>query len=343
MRNARPTTLAILALCGAVTGCHVTGPASVETGRAAYNVAIQSTNNEQLLLNLVRLKYRDPPYFLEVSSVATSFDFGASASAGASLPESADKAYSLGVGASYAEKPTVAYTPLQGDKFVTQLMSPIDLNTILLLYHSGWSIERVFRICLQSMNGLKNAPSASGPTPDYLPRYQEFVKAAKLLRALQVRGVLDMGQVPSKDKEKTIVEMRLAKSALGSPEARELCRLLRLEEGRTSFQLTTEVGTGGKERICVVPRSLMASLFFVSQAVQVPTHDEQAGRVTVTRDPQGNRFDWQEVIGGLMKIHSSRERPRDAYVAVHYRGSWFYIDDSDLTGKSTFSLLMQLF
>jgi hypothetical protein len=30
-------------------------------------------------------------------------------------------------------------------------------------------------------------------------------------------------------------------------------------------------------------------------------------------------------------------------VAVQYRGSWFYIDDSDLSSKSTFNLLGQLF
>lgn len=51
-------------------GCHATGPMSVKTGRASYNVAIQQTNNEQLLLNLVRLRYRDPPYFLEVSGLS---------------------------------------------------------------------------------------------------------------------------------------------------------------------------------------------------------------------------------------------------------------------------------
>ena len=30
-------------------------------------------------------------------------------------------------------------------------------------------------------------------------------------------------------------------------------------------------------------------------------------------------------------------------VRLKYRNHWFYIDDSDLTSKSTFSLLMQLF
>ena len=58
-------------LAAAIAGCSVVGPASVRTGRADYNTAIQQTNAEQLLLNLVRLRYRDVPYFLEVASVST--------------------------------------------------------------------------------------------------------------------------------------------------------------------------------------------------------------------------------------------------------------------------------
>jgi len=54
-------------------------------------------------------------------------------------------------------------------------------------------------------------------------------------------------------------------------------------------------------------------------------------------------YELREVTGGLMHIHSSRQEPKNAYVAVRYRGNWFYIDDSDLTSKSTFSLLTQLF
>jgi len=65
--------------------------------------------------------------------------------------------------------------------------------------------------------------------------------------------------------------------------------------------------------------------------------------VTVTKDEQDNRFDWRQVTGELMHIHWSEQRPKNAYVTVSYRGRWFYIDDSDLTSKSTFSLLMQLF
>ena len=343
MRRLNSCISATLILTVVIGGCHQAGPASVEIGRASYNIAIQQTNSEQLLLNLVRLRYRDTPYFMEVSSVSTSFDFDVSALASASLLGSEAKTYGFGAGIGYTERPTVTYTPLQGDEFVRQLMSPVDLNTILLLYHSGWSIERIFRVCLQSINGVKNAPSASGPTPDYVPQYEEFREAAELLRKLQLRRVLDMGYTTSDDPNERPVEIRIADQALEWDEVKQLCDLLGLERGRTHFPLTTEVGAGGKDRIATVPRSLMGSLFYVSQSVEVPADDEDANRVTVSYYPQGNRFDWRAVTGGLMHIHSAKQRSHNAYIAIYYRGSWFYIDDSDLTSKSTFSLLMQLF
>ena len=342
MQRLISSILATSVLAVVIGGCHQAGPASVKIGRAGYNIAIQQTNSEQLLLNLVRLRYRDTPFFMEVSSVSTSFDFDASAAASASLPESEGKIYGLGVGIGYSESPTVSYTPLQGDRFVRQLMSPVDLNTILLLYHSGWSIERIFGVCLQSINGVKNAPSASGPTPDYVPEYEEFQEAVKLLRELQLRRVLDMGHAPSDDPNKPHVEMRIAKDALEWDQVKQFCNLLGLEHRLTPIRLITG-GTGGKDRIAAVPRSLMGSLFYLSQSVEVPPEDERLGRVTVSRDDQGNRFDWKKVTGGLMHIHSVEKRPSNSYVAIYYRGSWFYIDDSDLTSKSTFSLLMQLF
>jgi hypothetical protein len=343
MRNVTLGTTVGLILTAAIAGCSVVGPASVRTGRGDYNIAVQQTNAEQLLLNLVRLRYRDVPYFLEVASVSTSFELNTAASAGVSLPESAGNVYDLGAEVAVQENPTVTYTPLQGEQFVTQLMSPVSLDTLLLLYHSGWSIERVFRVALQSINDVRNAPSASGPTPDYVPRYKRFLEVTKLLRTLQIRHVLSLGHSTAAGTDKPFVEMRVDPKALGWDEVKQLCNLLNIEPGRGTFRLTTERGAGGKDRVAVATRSLSSILFYVSQGVAAPERDELAGRVTVTRDEHGSRFDWNEVTGGLMRIASSSMPPDNAYVAVRYRGSWFYVNDSDLTSKSTFSLLMQLF
>jgi hypothetical protein len=49
------------------------------------------------------------------------------------------------------------------------------------------------------------------------------------------------------------------------------------------------------------------------------------------------------VMGDLMRVKSEPKRPKGAAVSVFYRKSWFYIDDSDLDSKTTFSLLSQIF
>jgi hypothetical protein len=81
---------------------------------------------------------------------------------------------------------------------------------------------------------------------------------------------------------------------------------------------------------------------FLSQAVEVPWQDRQGGKVTTTRNETGQPFDWQQVVGELLAVKSLSSRPSQASVAIRYRGSWFYIDDTDLESKATFALLTQL-
>ncbi|NTW36584.1 MAG: hypothetical protein HGB17_10705 [Syntrophobacteraceae bacterium] len=45
----------------------------------------------------------------------------------------------------------------------------------------------------------------------------------------------------------------------------------------------------------------------------------------------------------LIRIHNSRAKEADAFVAVPYHGYWFWIDDRDLLSKRMFSFLMFIF
>ena len=42
-------------------------------------------------------------------------------------------------------------------------------------------------------------------------------------------------------------------------------------------------------------------------------------------------------------MHASHLCPEDPYVSVQYRGRWYAIYDNDLSSKTTFALLSQLF
>ena len=324
-------------------GCVSIKPAVIEGSGNDYNIAMQRTSNEQMLLNLVRLKYRDTPYFLEVSAVASQFKLSSGASATTNFKAQHFPEF-LGLGASidYAEQPTVSYSPLRGDAFVTRLLERVNINTLLLLYHSGWSVERVLRLCVQRMNGVENAPTASGPTPAHAPQFKTFLRVSKLLRDLQQRGSLDMGYVRRAGHKTAVLYLA---AGPGNPDAAELRNLLGLDPNAHRYWLVPGSGAAPKasDTIVLSDRSLLGIMYYLSQAVEVPARDRRDGKVTITRDASGHPFNWLRVTRHLFAVHSAANRPADAAVATHYRGSWFYIDDSDLPTKSTFTLLAQLF
>ena len=55
-------------------------------------------------------------------------------------------------------------------------------------------------------------------------------------------------------------------------------------------------------------------------------------------------FDGREVTRGLFEVHACKghKPPKDAYVAIKYRGYWYYLDDRDAQSKATFALMLQL-
>lgn len=98
------------------------------------------------------------------------------------------------------------------------------------------------------------------------------------------------------------------------------------------------------EQIDLETRSLLQALFFVSHGVEIPPGHGRQGLARVTRGVDGQPFDWNQVTQGPfhVKHKPGAERPRQAQVAVPYKGYWFYIDETDQDSKVTFSLLMEL-
>lgn len=329
----------VITLLFAVSGCNTIGPRTIPGARLNYNVAIARSADEQLLLNLVRLKYRDTPLFLEVTSVSTQYvmSYGVSASGSLTDPLDRDAGASLG----FVEKPTVQYAPLQGGKFVTQILSPISLETLALLAQSGWSTERILRLCIQDMGPLENAATASGPTPEIAPKYRAFREAAAVIRQLQQHRALELGVATEGDRRKLV--MHLTEDAQSDAERVKLFALLGVPAPVTELVFSEGFGGGANGDLRIQTRSLMGVLYYLSQNVQVPERHRKNGLVTNTVTDSGAPFDWAEVLGDLFTVRSQWTEPKNANVKVNYRGTWFYIDDRDLATKSTFGMLGQLF
>jgi hypothetical protein len=333
-----------------VASCTSLGARALKGERIQLNAAFQQTNDEQLLLNLVRLRYRDTPAFLEVSSISTQPTFETTVQAGAEL-ERADAdtdLFTFGAGAVYTTQPTLTYTPLQGDAFIQRLLTPLTIEKLMLLYQSGWNIKRIFLLGVRSMNNVRNAPRASGPTPGRAPEYGDFSRAVEILLELERRGLVDIAyeSASAKDASPTLI-LQIDPKASSLPLVVELRRILNLSPSQTRYPIVyaqvQHVHPLVQTSIEVDTRSLLGIMYYLSQAVEAPAADVQRGKVTVTKTETGEPFDWGVLLGGIFKIKTGGSRPADAATAVRYRGAWFYIDDSDLDSKSTFVMLSQIF
>lgn len=351
--------LTALATASLFSGCKMIGPSSIRAGRPAYNMAVQQTNDQELLLNLVRIRYRDTLYFTSVERIAATQELNQGIGGSAGLTEAHNtigtnapttgnsaltnivtKTLSLGPATlSVNEKPTVFYAPLEGEKFVRQMMTPMNPDMLLLLVRSGWSLDRVFALGVQEMNGLRNAPSASGPTPSREPEFREFREAAKLLRSLQRVNQIDVMRVAGTADQ---IELRFHAKSKDNPEATRLKELLNLNPERDRYKIMSASEAPNRDTIALATRPLISALQYISQGVEAPARDVAAGKIRPTTRENGQIFDWQEMLDGVFKVSASDKAPADASVAINYRGSWFYIADNDLDTKSTFVLITQL-
>jgi hypothetical protein len=272
----RSIAVGLVLLLPWLAGCQI-GPGRLKAANTHYSDAVRIALSEEILVNLARMRYRDLPSFLAVSSISTQFEFETSLQAGGSIVSGGSDSALLGAGVRYSERPTMTFSILGGEEFQKRMLRPLTVVAISLLAESGWRGDRVLRITAEKLNGLKNAPSASGPTPDRAPEYRGFIEATALMNDLTDSGLVDFefetrveelsapisrALVTGEDAvsavqagiefrsartdqqlqlvtEKRTLVMRFNPASDGNPDARRLRELLRLEAGRRRFDVVS--------------------------------------------------------------------------------------------------------
>ena len=277
-----------------LAGCQF-GPSALKISNAQYSEAMRVAASEQLLVNLVRMRYRDVPLFLGVSSISTQFQFDRSGSISGSLIENVGAggvktpdSLGLSSGVAYSERPTITFSVLGGQEFQRDMLKPISVAALSLLVESGWRGDRVLRLTAEELNGLENAPHASGPTPSHAPNYRRFFEATRLINKLSVERVIDFrfetrktrisspvpvgsirgsdlvsaakagaefkvtpdGQQMELTRAERVLVMRFGPRATDSPDADRLRELLRLDPAQTRFDLIeSEASNAGRSEL----------------------------------------------------------------------------------------------
>lgn len=320
-----------------VAGCSVIGPEAIRGGRLAYNQSVQVTGDQELLLNIIRLRYRDTPTILQIASINTQFNLETRINGGTSIIPSNAESFNISGSQSYYERPTISYRPVVGQAFITQMLEPVDEDKLTLLYNAGWPVDTLFGLTVQSINGIQNAPGASGPTPELDPDFRRFQRVIHSFRDLQRAGLLTVGRDKNNSQLRIIPDVGLQK------EIAFIQKALGIDPQATSYQIAQATDAAKSDTIAIVPRSLMSAMFYLSQGVDVPPNDIEDGRVFTAQYADGRPVDWQKETNELFRVHTGWLAPSNAYVSVKYRDRWFYISDNDLSSKTTFSLISQLF
>ena len=349
-------SLAVLSACA-----HPNRPVSpIESDTLAYSSAISDARQEQLLMNIVRLRYNDPVTFVDAERITTTENTqinGMLASALALGGQNLDEVLNGNVGTNMSSQPSIAYSALRGSDYAQQILQPLPPATIFLMSQSGWSVERLMLCCVSRIGDLENARAAAGPTPPVMPDNTRFRELAALMRSLQERGQLmvqvvdpDTSETDGDGKPRVILKWDRT-SELGQQLA-DFFRRYWVSDVSVipGDRYITEISTRGNALgdYAARGRSLLGVLSALSQSVHVPEAHRDIARASqpvleYSDDPCRAPGGWHDVNGGLFAVQSAAARPTTATIAVEYRDYWFYVDDRCHDAKETLNLLYHLY
>jgi hypothetical protein len=129
----------------ALSGC--LGPISLHHAVLGYDRTVSQIEQEMLLVNIARLRLRQPLHFTVTSSIAATFDYRTSVGFGgvySGPPGFFAPSFSLG--ATAAENPTLSIVPIQGREFTERILTPITEGKFEFFVFQGASIDMVMRL-----------------------------------------------------------------------------------------------------------------------------------------------------------------------------------------------------
>ena len=380
----------VLAAWSALSGC--VGPNAIRYTRLRYNEVVRDTNDEQLLINIVRLRYADSPVFIDLPSITSQFEMSGTAGyLGGYGNQFKGGTTSLGSGSmSLRDTPTLSYHPREGREIAKALLTPIT-GELFSVVNAGADIEQLLLLTTNDINDVPNAPRSTTLAPKVADDNTLFLRGIRLLAALRARDGTELafgtneetdgasdpipesalggrdllnaahdgyvyrtkgqGRMTLLKREKDLV-LKIRPQFVHSPEMAEVARIFRLVPGQKMYKLKSELTEEANERnynalesdtIYMNLRSVLQIMTFLSKGVCVPDEHVIAGVVPVTPGPDGEVFDWTQVTAGHFTVHAQKHRPRNAEVAVYYRGYWFYIASDDVKSRAALAILEVFF
>ena len=329
-----------LSIC-TLWGCTGIGHHTVARDRFDYTGAIGDSWKEQMLINTVKLRYGDTPIFLDIASVISQYSIESLVDVRLSwvhpVTSVATNTQSTGGAVRYTDRPTITYTPLSGEKFARSLMKPIPPPAVLSLIQAGFPIDLVLRICVHSVNSVRNRYGGSARAR---PADPEFYPLLERLRRIQDSGAIGLRVQKTNETEGVLMSFRGKVEPSVQEDILAVRKTLGLDPSVSEVRVAYGSVAKDDKELALLTRSILEIIIDLASYIEVPSVHVQEKRVNPSMP--------EETVQGvpvppLIRVYSSHEKPGDAFIAVPYRNYWFWIEDRDLRSKTIFSFLMFIF
>jgi hypothetical protein len=336
------------------------GPKQMRDGRLAYNEAARGSSDEELLLNIVRLRYLDTIEFMAITSITTQLEV--SVGVGMEAGKNRDQLTVLGSAeAGWSSRPTFTFIPQRGPEFAEPLTNPVPIKTLIeVSAQSRTDVAVLMRLFVQNLNRFTN---------QIWKIDSEFMAAIRHLSEFQLAGEVFQGFVVGRrpisdpidsDRVSGSDLVRAAEAGYRFEQATEGERLVltashrrpmifidpkavslpefrqRLGLNPNSYAFYLEPGPEVAQRpdntILIETRSLLDAMNYLTLGVEVPeAHVSRGWCLADWPAPGADVGSFED----FFRIQYSGQRP-DAQLRVRYRDGWYFIPDQDHQSREVF-------
>jgi hypothetical protein len=174
----------------------------LERSFGPYYESLRQVDEEELLRNLVHMRYHEIPGMLSVSSIAAQYELSGQAEARpffiAPNPSNSNVIFRTftailpDLSAMGSNRPTISFVPGDDGEAARRFLTPMSAETLVFLTQTGWPVPGLLRLWAERINGVPNVSPVDGPACDGVPDPARFQRALELLQSAADRELLSI-------------------------------------------------------------------------------------------------------------------------------------------------------